>query len=296
MALKSKKISVKKQQRDEEIQQKISFTGVKPSPEDPRDYTTESVLAMSALYPRAYQAPKTPILNQLNISSCVAHACVSAMMNGEKNSVKDYNDYSRGYIYGNRAEDDFQNEGMVIRQALKRLNKCGDVYYNDFPYNQKYAEVAQKIASQEEELRDSAALHKIKNYYRCYTTEEIKAAIMASGGVIISVPTYSDFSRNLQLTKTHRATGHHAMLIVGWNKNNQWIVQNSWGKGWGYGGYLLMDMNYPVNEYWGITVGSFIKEPKKRHFSLKNNLTKAANKIAEAFSDAFRYIGKAFKR
>ena len=44
------------------------------------------------------------------------------------------------------------------------------------------------------------------------------------------------------------------MLIIGWTKSGQWIVQNSWGAEWGYSGLLLMDMDYPIDEAWGISV------------------------------------------
>jgi C1A family cysteine protease len=42
-------------------------------------------------------------------------------------------------------------------------------------------------------------------------------------------------------TSKERVLGGHAVLIVGYNKNrNVFIVRNSWGTGWGEGGYFYM--------------------------------------------------------
>merc|ERR1712179_266258 len=39
---------------------------------------------------------------------------------------------------------------------------------------------------------------------------------------------------------------NHAVLLVGYNKDTEgehyWIVKNSWGTGWGQGGYIHMKM------------------------------------------------------
>ena len=239
---------------DKQVFDKIVFDGVMPSPEDPRDFTPAMVVAEVREFPEEYEAPATEILNQGSVGSCVAHSCATALAEGEEVNYKAHKEYSRGYIYGNRTDTDLQGEGMYMRQALKQLNKCGAVYYTDFPYNKKYPEVKKLIEKEKEALAKKAAPHKIINYYRCYTEEDIKAAVMDRGGCLICVPVYSDFARNLTKTKTNKLSGYHAMIIVGWTKEGQWIVQNSWGQYWGYDGKLLMAKDYPVNEYWGITV------------------------------------------
>ena len=43
--------------------------------------------------------------------------------------------------------------------------------------------------------------------------------------------------------------GLHAMLIVGYNKRQEvFIVRNSWGAGWGVGGYCYLKNDYIANE------------------------------------------------
>jgi len=274
---------------DKQIFDQIVFDGVMPSPEDTRDFTPAMVAAEVREFPEEYEAPETEILNQGSVGSCVAHSCSTALSKGEEVNYEKHKEYSRGYIYGNRADTDFKGEGMYMRQALKQLNKCGDVYYTDFPYNKKYPEVQKLIEAEKDALAEKAAPHKIINYYRCYTEEDIKAAVMDRGGCLICVPVYTDFARNLTKTKTKELRGYHAMIIVGWTAEGQWIVQNSWGQNWGYDGKLLMSKDYPVDEYWGITVNENKDlsddpiEPKP----VENWLTRFLRAIKEFFKKIF---------
>ena len=248
--------------QDQKIFEKISFGNTQPSPEDDRDFVACTPVEVRVEFPEEYLAPKTEILDQQVISSCVAHACATALAQGEENINKSHNIYSRGYIYGNRKSTDAQGEGMIIRQALKQLHNCGDVLYEDFPYNKSYLNVKELISLNKAELARKASKHKIKDFYRCYTDNQIKNTIMTAGGVIICAPVYENFNRDLHTPEIKKVKGYHAMVIVGWTKDNKWIVQNSWGIGWGYGGTLLMDNDYPICEYWGITV-NVSKEDRK---------------------------------
>jgi C1A family cysteine protease len=57
-------------------------------------------------------------------------------------------------------------------------------------------------------------------------------------------------------TEGESAIGGHAMLIVGYNqKKEEFIVRNSWGPNWGYGGYCYMPWAYclfgeRVDDFW----------------------------------------------
>lgn len=282
-----KKVKLTKdiEESDRQIFDEMVFTGVMPSPEDTRDFTPAMVTAETKEFPEEYESPETEIFNQGSIGSCVAHSCSTALSKGEELKYKKHKEYSRGYIYGNRAALDFQGEGMYMRQALKQLNKCGDVYYEDFPYNKNYQEVKKLIAKEKNVLAQKAAPHAIVNYYRCYSEMDIKDAIFNRGGCLICVPVYTDFARNLARTKTNVLRGYHAMIIVGWTKEGQWIVQNSWGKLWGYDGKLLMNKDYPVDEYWGINVNANI--------DLNDNIDPTP--VDNIFVKIVRAIGNFFK-
>lgn len=238
--------------------------GCLPSPLDERDYTLDTLSLSAGDLPEEFLVKGMTILNQGTIGSCVAHACATSMGYGELKTGKVVaHDFSRGYIYGNRNEDDYQGEGMYIRQALKQLNHCGDCELIDFPYNETYPQVKLRIQQRKEELAKKAESFKILNYFRCYSEKEVKIALMNQGAVILSIPLYSSFSGKCPLPKeTDQYKGNHAMCLIGWNKDG-WIIQNSWGKSWGEKGLLYLPYDYPVNEFWGITVSPVLPEPKR---------------------------------
>ena len=252
-----KKWVLRKLDHDDKIFNKQQLTDVTPSPEDSRDYLASTVCPVAAgeVLPKEYEAANTEILDQSVIGSCVAHACASALAAGEEAAFQKHNRYSVGYIYANRRVIDCHTEGMFLRQALKQLKHDGDVLYEDFPYNKSYRAVKKLYEARKEELDKKALPHAIVNYYRCLTVEEIKKTILVAGGAIVCVPTFRTFKKDLKRPgDTDAIRGHHALLIIGWTADNRWIVQNSWGKSWGYSGKLFMDMDYPMEEIWGITV------------------------------------------
>ena len=63
------------------------------------------------------------------------------------------------------------------------------------------------------------------------------------------------FSGGVLTTGVQQWKAVHAMTIVGWGTQNNipyWIIKNSWGPGWGEGGFLKLARNRDmrnVNEY-----------------------------------------------
>ena len=152
---------------------------------------------------------------------------------------------------------------MIARQALKQLHKEGDCLYSTFNWNEKYPLVKARIEKNSEKYHNEAKNYVIKSYFRCTTEQEIKTAIMKQGAVIICIPTYSSFQKNVPLpTADDTLTGGHAMCCIGWNKDG-WIVQNSWGSYWGDKGICYVPYEYPVCEWWGIVLNeNSIPAPK----------------------------------
>lgn len=240
--------------------------GYVPSPEDTRDYTIKNVaLEETDEIPETYIKKGMKVLSQGNVGSCVAHACATAMGYGElAGGFETAHDFSRGYIYGNRGPADSQSEGMYIRQALKQLNKCGDVEYIDFPLNAKYPVVKAEIEKNKDALAEKAAQFKIINYFRCYSDEEVKKTLLAQGAVVIGIPVYSSFKAECPLPDADdKRTGGHAMVVVGWDETG-WIIQNSWSSGWGKQGFMHLPYDYPIDELWGITVNKNVPQPEQK--------------------------------
>lgn len=158
---------------------------------------------------------------------------------------------------------------MITRQALKQVHHEGDCLYTTFPYNETYPKVKARIEKNSDKYHTEAANYKIKNYFRCITEEEVKRAIMKQGAVVLGMTVYSSFQKNVPLpTSNDISRGGHAMCCVGWNKDG-WIIQNSWGKYWGDKGYCYVPYEYPINEWWGITLNDDIPEPPKTNWFVR---------------------------
>lgn len=242
-----------------------SLQGYLPSPPDDRDYTLETVCAIEDIeLPEEYRTEgNVPVLNQGANCDCVAHAIAVATAYGQCKAQKKFNDFSRGYIYGNRRVLDWQGEGMFIRQALKNFNHDGDCLNTTFPYRGSYPEMKAKIAEKPQEYSEAASKSKLINYFRLYSEREIKKAIMLQGAVVLGMPVYKNFSTYVKLpVEGDVKRGGHAMCCVGWNKDG-WIIQNSWGKYWGDKGFCYLPYDYPVEEWWGLTACTTTPQPEK---------------------------------
>lgn len=86
-------------------------------------------------------------------------------------------------------------------------------------------------------------LTKISSYTAHSTMEARKNAIATLGPVLAGMAVYSDFFSYAGgvYKKTAGATlaGYHCICCVGYNDAQQcWILKNSWGTGWGAGGFV----------------------------------------------------------
>lgn len=257
--------------KEQKLTKKYMSNGCLPSPHDDRDYTFEKVALASSNIPITYLNNGMSILDQGSIGSCVAHSCATAFGYGElSNGKNNTHDMSRGFIYANRKDSDYQGEGMYIRQALKQLNHDGDCEQVVFPWNETYPKVKRRLNANKKIYLNKAEPYKILNYFRCYTEDEIKLTVINNGAVIMSMPLFPSFASECPMPdKDEIATGYHAMCIVGWDETG-WIIQNSWSKSWGNKGRLHVPYEYPITEFWGITVDPTIPEaPKKQNWFIK---------------------------
>lgn len=262
----------KKELKDKEIEDKyLEESGYIPSPIDDRDYTLEDVMESEVSLPEEYRTEgKVKIMNQFIYGSCVAHALSAAMQYGEhKAGFNITHDFSRGFIYANRKDTDYQGSGMVTREALKQLNHCGDCLYETFPWNDNYKNVKKLLEKNKEKYLKEALPYVITNYFRCYTEEEVKKALINQGSVIVCINIYPSFGGNAKVpAEDEKSKGGHAMCLVGWDKDG-WIIANSWGKIWGNKGYCHLPYEYPIKEWWGITINPVLPEPKEVNICVK---------------------------
>ncbi len=72
--------------RDKKIMSKMKLLTPEEifSPADDRDFHQEDVMKATLILPEEYLAPRTSILNQGTVGSCVAHALVTCLAQGQE--------------------------------------------------------------------------------------------------------------------------------------------------------------------------------------------------------------------
>lgn len=239
------------------------------SKEHPLDYqysivsSAEKGSIVTTTFPNNFRLWTSGIKNQQTKNTCVAHALATLKETQEYYDTKDTKLFSTNWIYGNRTNEQYQGDGMYIREALSNLKNYGAVYFEDMPDNLDYKDAVNLISDRKDSLLEKAQNHKIKSYAVPTSVDEMKSALYNDKSpIVIGFTVYDSFYDidNIGIapipnTKTETAYGGHAVLIIGWtiiNNKEYWVVQNSWGDYWGDNGcfYIGINDNFPIYEKW----------------------------------------------
>lgn len=240
--------------------------------------------------PAEYACPaKVPVKNQGSTPSCVAHATASLIEYHHKRQHNNsFRAFSTEFIYGTRDIGYYVGDGMCIRDALKTITKYGDPFKTDCPGNNDVQEAINNIAMDQTKYRELAYPNRVSKYYRCYTEEDIKTALVNHGPVLVSMNTYEG-AKIVNDTYTYdpkAKSGRHCVMIYGYDSRG-WLIQNSWGTGYAGDGRFVMPYSYKFNESWGvvdnITDDNLIKVKKTNAFL--NWIYKLYNKIVNWWLD-----------
>ena len=237
--------------------------GLIPSRHDRRDWHISRIAPVKTAWPDEWTMPfLSPVHNQGASSMCMAFSNRLAIEFFEWRERGRYEPASAGYNYAKRADTDHQGEGMEPRQALASLLKWGMCHESDFDWTGEYLYLKARLTPA---MDVAAAPHRITAYASVQTPDEVKSALVWNGPVIIGIAVYDSFyaGGHLPLPDTAKETlrGYHAMVIVGWTRDNRWLVQNSWGPDWGpLKGYCTIPFDYPILEMWSVTDGQVLPE------------------------------------
>jgi len=220
---------------------------------DPRDHV--------AAVPKAWALPQThdlrylcpPIYDQGPLGSCTAHAIAAALeielrAAGLPNWMP-----SRLFLYYNERAPEHtlgKDAGGQLRDGLKglaRLGACPEVLW---PYDVKKFKVRPGTACYE-----AAHPTRARKYERLVhpDPDALEQVLFAGKPVMFGFSVFEGFESPrmaetglLKLPGKHEAaTGGHAVLCVGYDRPNQrFLIRNSWGTGWGLGGYFWMPYAY----------------------------------------------------
>jgi C1A family cysteine protease len=198
------------------------------------------------------------------MGSCTGNALAGALEFLEIKAKTPYVDHSRLFIYYNeRILDGSVNEdsGAYLRDGIKTLAKQGVCSESTWPYlesnlflkptNTAYNEAKQRM---------------IKSYYRLNGLADFKNCLASGYPFVFGFLVYESFESNYVAKtgivpmpkKREMLLGGHAVLAVGYSDNTQrFLIRNSWGIDWGYGGYFYLPYQYLANrnlasDFWTI--------------------------------------------
>jgi len=235
---------------------------------DIRDYTLSSKINTCNL-PLTYINSPLKIKSQGAQSTCVAHALASLIEFHNFKETQSYMRFSTDFIYGCRFDAAYLGDGMCLRDGLKVIQKYGDVEYSLLPGNTNVSKARSKVERNFSQLRRAAYPNRISAYYKIKTLDELKYSLYYDGPVIATMKWYKKsnaFMDGIYHYDPSNDFSYHAVLIIGWDKNNL-IVQNSWGIFFGKMGLFYIpfkQMNQIFVEFYGVTDNiTNVKQPSK---------------------------------
>lgn len=224
-----------------------------------------SRVSAARLPPRVdLRSQMTPVENQSETNSCVANAVAGAYEYLVKqHRGDDAYDVSRLFIYyAARAiaeevdpadEPELSDEGTMIGAAIAALEQYGACSEETWPFDDDAVNEAPS-----EEAFEEASYFLVEDVEQVPTRlESWKAALAEGNPIIFGLSLYESFDAHrrpgmVPAPSSREAAredhGGHAMLCVGYSDRDQvFIVRNSWGEEWGDDGYCYIPYAYLMN-------------------------------------------------
>jgi C1A family cysteine protease len=262
-----------------------------PDLPDARDYMYSAPEAVLTKLPKKadLRGPQMPkIYDQGELGSCTANAIGAAFEFGQlKQGLKDFMP-SRLFIYYNERalEGTIETDsGAMIRDGVKSVAKVGVCTEVTWPYDiPKFTEKPPRTAYSE------AKKHQALVYRRVLGNLHQMQGCLAQGyPFVFGFSVYESFM-SPEVAKTglvplpprgEQLIGGHAVMAVGYDdKEQSFIVRNSWGTGWGMKGYCMMNYAYLTDpslarDFWAIyTVEPDTTATKRRTTKKKTTTTR----------------------
>lgn len=243
--------------------------GWKPDLPDHRDHVFSAAATLKKKVDLRSMCPKT-IQDQGQLGSCTANAIAAAIGFDLLKQGLPYFFASRLFIYYNeRAMEGTvkSDSGAAIRDGIKTINTlgvCSETVWpysdaNPGPFTKKPTKAAYALALNSKSLNYQSVPQDLAS---------MKACLASKTPIVVGISVYQSFESDTVAqtgvvpmpSKSEQLLGGHAVLVVGYNDSTQrFIVRNSWGNGWGLGGYFtipyayLTDPNF-ADDFWAISV------------------------------------------
>lgn len=219
---------------------------LQPDEEDGRDFIYQ---AKGGSLPEAINLSDlfSPVEDQGNAGSCTANAVVG-VLEFYKRQVGSTYDLSRRFLYWvtRRHECTMKDRGATIRSAIKMAKKFGvpreifDSYdiarLNEEPSLVAYADAKDRVTI--------TSYKRVKGGAMAFVS-----AIADAKPVVFGVRLRASFLQTgesgIVPFREGLPIGNHAMVAVGYSLSmREMIVRNSWGEGWGQGGYCRIPFTW----------------------------------------------------
>ena len=233
----------------------IEAFGAIESKIDVRDYQIACAAAPNVELPEVFELNMRAVKNQHSVSSCVAHALAAVVEYFNFMQEKTDTTMSTEFIYGNRINHTYTDQGMIIRDALENLRKYGTCPNSSMPGNIEVPEAIRRFNQDALGVIPVAYPNRITNYCSLYKKNDMKLWLMTKGPIVFSIKWYKNYwltvNNELHFDEKSEPSGCHCMVIYGWNKEG-WLFQNSWGNTWGDGGRAVYPYDATIREAWGV--------------------------------------------
>ena len=240
------------------------------TPKDERDYPIcmayddSETLEIPEKFKTSFQPPYAKQIS----SNCVAQTIANIMEVMWHKVFGEHDDFSVGFVYGNRKEGQHKGEGMTGYIACGNLCKDGDIkasLYEDPSEVPFIIEDVERFKEEHPEWKDEAYIP--KSYIRTNSKEEVKKFILKYDIPVLAVCKVNDF---------WIGGGLHAMALYGWDGDTA-IMQNSWGEN-----HKMKTVELPfkyIEEFWLILPYSVMKfkDITESHWAY-NNIAKCVEK------------------
>ena len=253
------------------VRHKIKRYGWVADTPDQRDHLYAAPLVhLKKLPPKVDLRPQCPkvIYDQGQLGSCTGNAIACAIQ-FDRLQQKRKPDFipSRLFIYYNERDMEgtvASDSGAQIRDGIKSVAKLGDCPETEWPYD--IAKFATKPSAR---CYREAMQYKAVLYQRVpQTLNQMKGCLASGYPFVFGFSVYASFE-GPQVAKTgavpmpassEKQLGGHAVIAVGYDdKQQRFIVRNSWGRRWGMAGYFTIPYAYLIDDnlaadFWTIRV------------------------------------------
>jgi C1A family cysteine protease len=223
----------------------------------------------------------SPIEDQGNLGSCTANALVGVLEFLEIKAGSPFVDLSRLLLYYDERDVEgtvSQDSGAQLRTGIQVLKTLGVCRESLWPYD-----IGQFAVQPSSVCYAEASKHTISAYQKLESVDEMRACLAAgfpfAGGFTVWPSMETDAVAKSGIIPTPgffesrfgKPLGGHAIMFCGYDDAaRRFIIRNSWGVGWGNGGYGTIPYDYPVDDCW------VVQKTENDLYSFKQNIEEMA--------------------